>query len=347
MDAFYASVEQRDNPELRGKPIAVGGGESRGVLTTASYEARKFGVRSAMPGYMAKQLCPELIFVPVRFDAYRAVSEQIRTIFRKYTDLIEPLSFDEAYLDVTENKINEPVATIVANKIRSEIYATTQLTCSAGVSYCKFIAKVASDFNKPNGICIIKPHQAEKFLEELPVSKFYGVGKVTAAKMESMGIHTGADLKKLSRSEMLQRFGKTGGFYYNIVRGKDDRPVVTSRERKSLAVERTLEKDLSSIEDIKSVLDHILDKFFERLEKYKSYGKTITLKIKTHDFKIITRSKSKTYIINDHGEIKNIAFALLEENQSNFEKIRLIGLAMSNFKQKPGKDIKSSQMKLF
>ena len=195
MDAFYASVEQRDNPDLRGKPIAVGGGESRGVLTTASYEARKFGVRSAMPGYMAKQLCPELIFVPVRFDAYRAVSEQIRTIFRKYTDLIEPLSFDEAYLDVTENKINEPVATIVANKIRSEIYATTQLTCSAGVSYCKFIAKIASDINKPNGICIIKPHQAEKFLEELPVSKFYGWEKSPLRKWKVWESIPGQTLK--------------------------------------------------------------------------------------------------------------------------------------------------------
>ena len=349
MDAFYASVEQRDNPDLRGKPIAVGGGESRGVLTTASYEARKFGVRSAMPGYMAKQLCPELIFVPVRFDAYRVVSEQIRTIFRKYTDLIEPLSFDEAYLDVTENKINEPVATIVANKIRSEIYATTQLTCSAGVSYCKFIAKIASDINKPNGICIIKPHQAEKFLEELPVSKFYGVGKVTAAKMESMGIHTGADLKKLSKHEMAQRFGKVGKFYYDIVRGIDNRPVETSRERKSLAVERTLEKDLSSLEEITSVLNHVLELFYKRIDKNKSYGRTVTLKLKTHDFKILTRSKSMPHIIDDHEEIKSIAFTLLKDNFDDFDKIRLIGLTMSNFKTKEenADSMSNGQMKLF
>jgi len=349
MDAFYASVEQRDNPELRGKPVAVGGGESRGVLTTASYEARKFGVRSAMPGFKAKQLCPDLIFVPVRFDAYRAASEQIRAIFRNYTDLIEPLSFDEAYLDVTENKINESIATVVANKIRADILEETQLTCSAGVSYCKFIAKIASDINKPNGICIIKPHQAEKFLEELPVRKFYGVGKVTAAKMEALGIHTGADLKKLSKIEMTKRFGKTGSFYYDIVRGIDNRPVVTSRERKSLAVERTLEKDLSTIDEITPVLNYVLDKFYERLEKNKSYGRTLTLKLKTHDFKILTRSRSKPYIIDNHDKIRSIAFALLQENLGDFEKIRLIGLTMSNFKVKEVEDADdgNGQMRLF
>ncbi len=347
MDAFYASVEQRDNPELQGKPIAVGGGGNRGVLTTASYEARKYGVRSAMPGFKAKQLCPELIFVPVRFDAYREASQQIRNIFKNYTDLIEPLSFDEAYLDVTQNKINEPIATVVANKIRSEIKETTQLTCSAGISYCKFIAKIASDINKPDGICIIKPHQAERFLEELPVRKFYGVGKVTAAKMEGMGIHTGADLKRLSKVEMTKQFGKPGAFYYDIVRGIDNRPVVTSRERKSLAVERTLEKDLSTIEEITPVLNHVLDKFYERLEKNKSFGRTITLKLKTHDFKILTRSKSRDEPIKDKNAIKAIAFHLLTENMDSFEKIRLIGLTSSNFKINEKSKDDSSQMKLF
>tara|TARA_Y100000385_G_C13093082_1_gene639836 strand:+ start:1949 stop:2992 length:1044 start_codon:yes stop_codon:yes gene_type:complete len=347
MDAFYASVEQRDNPELQGKPVAVGGGGNRGVLTTASYEARKYGVRSAMPGYRAKQLCPELIFVPVRFDAYRTASEQIRAIFKKYTDLVEPLSFDEAYLDVTENKIDEKIATIVANKIKAEILETTHLACSAGVSYCKFIAKIASDINKPNGICVIKPHQAEKFLEELPVRKFYGVGKVTASKMEGMDIHTGADLKKLSKMEMTMRFGKAGAFYYDIVRGVDNRPVITSRDRKSIAVERTLENDLETIEEITPVLNNILEKFFERLQKNKSYGRTVTLKLKTHDFKILTRSRSKTYIVNNHEEIKSIAFSLLAENEKDFKKIRLIGLTMSNFKDKIGEKDDNGQLNLF
>ena len=346
MDAFYASVEQRDNPSLQGKPVAVGGDGQRGVITTASYEARKFGVRSAMPGFKAKQLCPNLIFVPIRFDAYRAVSNQIRDIFRRYTDLIEPLSFDEAYLDVTENKIQEPIATVVAEQIRKDIYSETNLTCSAGVSYCKFIAKIASDINKPNGICIIKPHQAESFLANLPIRKFYGVGKVTAAKMESMGIHTGADLKKLSKKEMIHRFGKVGGFYFNIVRGIDDRPVQTSRERKSLAVERTLEKDLSDIEEIKESLNKVLVKFYERLEKNNGYGRTLTLKLKTHDFKILTRSISKPYLINDHDEIRELSDNLLYQNQSAFEKIRLIGLTMSNFKSE-NKKTDDGQMSLF
>ncbi|MEE9373449.1 MAG: DNA polymerase IV [Saprospiraceae bacterium] len=346
MDAFYASVEQRDNPALRGKPIAVGGGGNRGVITTASYEARKYGIRSAMPGFKARLLCPDLIFVPVRFDAYKEASQQIRTVFRSYTDLIEPLSFDEAYLDVTDNKINEPIATIVANKIRTDILKLTQLTCSAGVSYCKFIAKIASDINKPDGICIIRPHQAERFLEELPIRKFYGVGKVTAAKMESVGIRYGADLKKWSKIDLTEKFGKPGAFYFDIVRGIDDRPVVTSRVRKSLAVERTLEKDLSTIEEITPHLYIILEKFYKRLKKTNSYGRTITLKLKTHDFKILTRRKSKAHVIKDDEEIKTIAFKLLKDNQNNFKKIRLIGLTSSNFDDKKHTD-QDGQLTLF
>ena len=347
MDAFYASVEQRDNPALRGKPIAVGGGGNRGVITTASYEARKFGIGSAMPGFKARVLCPDLIFVPTRFDAYKEASMQIRSIFSDYTDLIEPLSFDEAFLDVTENKINEPIATKLAEEIRAKVYARTKLTCSAGVSYCKFLAKVASDINKPNGICVIKPHQAEKFLESLPVRKFFGIGKVTAAKLEAMGIHNGAHLKGLSKIDLTKRFGKSGAYYYDIVRGIDDREVNTDRVRKSLAVERTLEKDLSTVEEITPHLNKVLEKFYERLDKANTYGRTITLKLKTHDFKILTRSRSKDFPIKDKQEIKSIAFELLTENADSFEKIRLIGLTSSNFevKEKPKDDL--NQMSLF
>lgn len=346
MDAFYASVEQRDFPELRGKPVGVGGDGRRGVLTTASYEARKDGVHSAMPGFKAKQLCPDLIFVPPRFDAYAEVSRQIRGIFSQYSDLIEPLSFDEAYLDVTENKKNEPVATALAKQIKEDIFSETQLTCSAGISYCKFLAKIASDIKKPNGLFVIKPHQAERFLESLPIRKFHGVGKVTAEKMEKLGIRTGADLKKMSKTELTNHFGKVGSFYYDIVRGIDERPVNPTRERKSLAVERTLSEDLAGFEEISEVLEDIIDKFYERLVKADSFGRTITLKLKTHDFKIITRSRSMNSRITNKEEISDLAFELLKENMDAFSKIRLIGLSASNFEvEKLDRDI--AQMKLF
>jgi len=258
MDAFYASVEQRDNPDLKGKAIAVGGGSKRGVVTTASYEARKYGVRSAMPGFKAKRLCPHLIFVKPRFPAYKEASKVIRSVFSEYTHLIEPLSLDEAFLDVTENKKKEPLATQVAEQIRQQVFETTQLTCSAGVSYCKFLAKVASDMNKPNGITVIKPHQAEKFLEQLPIEKFFGIGKVTAKKMQDKGIFTGADLKALSEIEMAQQFGKMGRYYYRIVRGIDDRPVNNERIRKSIGIERTLTNNVSDIEEIQSILKELI-----------------------------------------------------------------------------------------
>lgn len=344
MDAFYASVEQRDQPELRGKAVAVGGGEHRGVITTASYEARKYGVRSAMPGFKAKQLCPHLIFVPPRFDAYHKVSAEVREIFSEYTDLIEPLSLDEAYLDVTDNKNGIEIATVVAEEIRRKVKERTQLTCSAGVSYCKFIAKIASDINKPDGICVIKPHQAEKFLETLPIRKFFGVGKVTAARMQEMGIHTGADLKKLSKAEMSERFGKMGIFYYDIVRGIDDRAVKPERERKSLGVERTLAQDAAGIEEVKPHLEKVLEKFFLRLDRSGEYGRTLTLKLKTHDFIVLTRSRSFGHHLSDHDEIRMIAYALLEENKDAFTKIRLIGLTTSNFKRDENSD---AQLKLF
>lgn len=333
MDAFYASIEQRDNPDLRGKPIAVGGGGPRGVVATASYEARKFGVRSAMSGFKAQQLCPQIIFVRSRFDVYKEVSQQIRAIFEEYTDLIEPLSWDEAYLDVTENKKQIPFATTVAEQIRQDVYETTGLTCSAGVSYCKFIAKIASDVNKPNGMTIIRPHQAAEFLEALPIEKFHGVGKVTAAKMKALKIQTGADLKGMSLLELARHFGKVGRFYFNIVRGIDNRPINMNRVRKSLAVERTFSQDLSSFDKIIAVLDPIVDTFYKRLQNADNFGRTITLKLKTSDFQTLTRSLSKDYYITKLDEIRAIAHALLEENMNSFSKIRLIGLAASNLQK--------------
>ena len=345
MDAFFASVEQRDNPDLRGKPIAVGGGELRGVTTTASYEARKFGVRSAMSGAYAKRLCPDLIFVPPRFEAYKEVSLQIRNIFKEYTDLIEPLSLDEAFLDVTENKLNIPHAMDVAKAIMSRVEEVTHLTCSAGVSYCKFLAKVASDYKKPNGLTVITPRRATAFLESLPIEDFFGVGKVTAKKMKSLGINNGLDLKQVSKIELAQAFGKRGRFYFDIVRGIDDRPVNTNRVRKSLGVERTLEVDLETFDEIIVVLETIIDKFFERLQKAHNFGRTVTLKLKTAEFQTITRSHSKDYFIRDKEEIRQLAVTLLEENIDSFEKIRLIGLTASNL-EKEDEGFVDQQLKL-
>jgi len=255
MDAFFASVEQRDNPELKGKPIAVGGGSKRGVITTASYEARPFGIRSAMPGFKAKAKCPDLIFVKPRFEVYGQVSKQIREIFSRYTDLIEPLSFDEAFLDVTECKVDLEFATDIAKAIKADIEQETSLTASAGVSYCKFIAKIASDMNKPDGLTVIKPKQAISFLESLPVEKFFGVGKVTAQKMKSRGIYTGKDLKEWSQYDLIKQFGKPGRFYYDIVRGIDDRPVKVERERKSLGIERTFEDPIDDLNILQEKLN--------------------------------------------------------------------------------------------
>ncbi len=341
MDAFYASVEQRDHPEWRGKAIAVGGGGRRGVVTTASYEARKFGVRSAMPGYKAKRLCPELIFVPIRFDAYKAASQQIRSIFKRYTDIIEPLSFDEAFLDVTENKMDQPIATLLADQIRRDVHRETGLTCSAGVSYCKFLAKVASDINKPNGIAIIKPSQAERFLEQLPIRRFFGIGKVTARKMEAMNIHNGADLKTWSKLDLATRFGKAGRYYYDIVRGIDNRPVQPHRVRKSIGVERTFKDDIEGYEAIFPELQKITDMFWERLQKANNYGRTVTMKVKTNDFKTLTRSSSRDHYIRSKDEIQEIAEMLLDQNIDTFESIRLLGLAASNLELE---EIQTSQL---
>lgn len=346
MDAFYASIEQRDFPELKGKAIAVGGGGPRGVVATASYEARKYGVHSAMSGFQAQKLCPQLIFVRSRFDVYKEVSQQIRGVFYEFTDLVEPLSLDEAYLDVTQNKLQIPYAMEVAQQIMDAVAAKTQLTCSAGVSYCKFLAKIASDYKKPNGLTIVRPNKALRFLEVLPVKKFYGVGKVTATKMAALGITTGADLKKYSKYDLAKLFGKSGQFYYNIVRGIDNRPVLTSRVRKSLAIERTFEQDLSSFEEIVKVLEPIVDKFYERLCKVDNFGRTLTLKLKTDDFQIITRSLSKNYFIKDKAEIRSLAHDLLQDNIHEFEKIRLIGLTASNLEKQDSKKGIGVQLKI-
>jgi len=333
MDAFYASVEERDNPELLGKPIAVGGGEHRGVITTANYIARQFGVKSAMPGFKAKALCPKLIFVPIRMQVYVETSKIIRSVFQKYTDLIEPLSLDEAFLDVTENKMNEPVATILAQRIKDDIFAETKLSCSAGVSYCKFLAKLASDVDKPNGLTLLTPTMAIPFLEALPIEKFYGIGKVTARRMRAKGITNGAELKKWTKLNLAKEFGKMGAFYYDAVRGIDDRTVQAHRIRKSLAVERTLNEDLTAEDDILDVLDKIVDKFYERLRKADNFGRTLSLKIKSSDFQIKNRSYSEEYYVKSKEEIRKIAHQLYLNNQDVFKSVRLIGLSASNLEQ--------------
>ena len=333
MDAFFASVEQRDFPELRGKPIAVGGGEHRGVTTTASYEARVYGVKSAMPGWKAKQLCPQLIFVKPRFQAYKEASDQIQSIFLRYTDLIEPLSLDEAFLDVSENKMGEPLAMELAKKIKEDILKETALSCSAGISYCKFLAKVASDLNKPNGLTLIHPEKAEKFLEELAIEKFYGVGKVTAHKMHHYGIFKGADLKNWSKIALAKRFGKVGLFYYDIVRGIDNRPVKNDRKRKSLGIERTLDENISDTYEIENVLTMLVPRFYARLKKADNFGRTITLKIKSGDFQVMTRSRSRDFYISEQEDILELALELLKESSGLYENIRLLGLSASNLQK--------------
>lgn len=330
MDAFYASVEQRDFPELKGNPIAVGSGSLRGVVASASYEARKYGVRSAMPSVTAKRLCPNLIFVKHRFEVYRVVSQQIRAIFLDYTDLVEPLSLDEAYLDVTENKKSLYSGTLIAEEIRQRIFETTQLTASAGVSYCKFLAKIASDINKPNGIKVIPPEAALTFLETLKIEKFHGIGKVTTKKMHQLGIYTGGDLRKRSEIELFQRFGKAGRHYYKIVRGIDERAVNPNRIRKSIGSERTFNQDLDKWEDLKNELEPLIASVFDYMKKEVNYGRTINLKIKTADFQTITRSKTFTNEVRDFTTFNKVALELLEENYETAGKIRLLGIAASN-----------------
>lgn len=329
MDAFYASVEQLDNSDLRDKPVAVGGSEKRGVVSAASYEARKFGVRSAMSGQQAKCLCPELIFVKPRFDRYTEISKQIRTIFYDYTDLVEPLSLDEAYLDLTENKKGNPSATIIAQEIRERIYQETGLTASAGISINKFVAKIASDHNKPNGQKTVNPEDVLDFLEQLDIRKFFGIGKVTAEKMYQLGIFTGVDLKSKSMEYLDKHFGKSGRYFYHVVRGLHSSEVKPNRIRKSLAAERTFSENLSSEIFMLEKLDRIAEEVSRRLTKSKVAGKTVTLKIKYSDFTLQTRSKTLSYFISDKTLILETAKDLLyQEKLSN--SVRLLGISISN-----------------
>lgn len=348
MDAFYASVEQRDNPEYRGKPIVVGGSPDGrgGVVATASYEARKFGIRSAMPSKRAVQLCPHVIFVRPRFAAYKEVSQQVREIFRRYTDLIEPLSLDEAYLDVTKNKRNMTSAIAIAQEIRAAIREELQLTASAGVSINKFVAKIASDMNKPDGLTFIDPAQIETFMEQLPVEKFFGVGKVTAEKMNRMQLFTGADLKKLTEDELSRYFGKTGRFFFRIVRGIDDREVQPHRETKSLGAEDTFAYDLTDQDDMNAELDKIARTVFDRLQRYGLKGRTVTLKVKYADFRQITRNHSFFSPIGDLDTIAATAKDLLAKTGLEDVKIRLLGITLSNFGEGPSKP-ETGQLSLF
>jgi DNA polymerase-4 len=333
MDAFYASVEQRDFPEYRGKPIAVGGSPKGrgGVVATCSYEARKFGVRSAMSSKVAQRLCKDLIFVYPRFEVYKHVSQQIRAIFFRYTDLVEPLSLDEAYLDVTTDLLGIGSALEIARQIKRAIRDELQLTASAGVSINKFAAKVASDLHKPNGFTFIGPSRLERFIEQLPVEKFYGVGKVTAARMKEMGLHTGADLKNLTEAQLVKHFGKPGKFYYKIVRGQDDREVRTEREAKSVGAEDTFPFDLAERESMHLELEKIALTVQSRLARYHLKGRTITVKIKYHDFKQITRSHSLSMPTDDLLTIETTAKKLLDETFAPGQQVRLLGISVSNF----------------
>jgi len=332
MDAFYASIEQRDNPELRGKPVAVGGGSERGVVSAASYEARKYGVRSAMSSKIAKQKCPELIFVKGRMEHYKAVSREIMEFFFEYTDLVEPLSLDEAFLDVTENKKKLQSATLIANEIKEKIHEKTDLIASAGVSINKFLAKIASDYDKPDGLYVIKPEEAEAFINELPIEKFHGVGNVTAKKMHQHGIYTGADLRRKSQHWLIKHYGKVGIHYFNISRAIDNRPVNPHRIRKSVGTERTFEKDLQSRFEIITALYHIEKELMRRMQRAESYGRTLTLKIKFSDFKQITRSKTIPELIDHFDLLHRTTKEIFYQLEWGDKKIRLLGLSVSQLK---------------
>ncbi len=331
MDAFYASVEQRDDPALRGKPVAVGGGAQRGVVAAASYEARRFGVRSAMASVTARRRCPDLIFVKPRFEVYKAVSAEIRAVFAEYTDLIEPLSLDEAYLDVTDTVAAHGSATAIAEAIRAKIAERTGLTASAGVSYNKFIAKLASDQNKPNGICVIPPQRGAAFVASLPVSRFHGVGPVTAARMARLGIETGADLRARPLEWLQAEFGKSAGYYYGAARGEDHRPVRANRIHKSVGAERTFENDLIALPDLLEKLDVTVDAAWTRVERAGLRGKTVTLKVKFSDFRQITRARSFPVPIMTRAAFAEAGAALLTALMPLPLGVRLIGLTLSGF----------------
>ena len=349
MDAFYASVEQMDDPELQGKPIAVGGSSKRGVVAAASYEARKFGVRSAMSSVIAQRNCPELIFVKARFDRYKEISKKIRHIFFDYTDLVEPLSLDEAYLDVTTNKKGNPSATLIAKEIRQRIFEEVGLRASAGISINKFIAKVASDHNKPNGQKTVNPEEVVQFLEELEIRKFYGVGKVTAEKMYKLGIFTGKDLKEKSLEFLEEKFGKSGSYYYHVVRGIHNSAVKPHRIPKSVGAERTFNENLSSEIFMLERLELIAEELERRLKKSNIAGKTITLKIKYSDFTLNTRSKTLPFFVTDKALILQTAKELLYQSKME-NSVRLLGISLANLntekkKTEPKEDSVSVQLK--
>jgi len=334
MDAFFASVEQRDNPELRGKPVAVGGSRERGVVAAASYEAREFGVRSAMPSVTAKRKCPNLIFVKPRFDVYKAVSLQIRTIFAAYTPIVEPLSLDEAYLDVTENLKGVASATQIAEEIRAKIRAETGLTASAGISYNKFLAKLASDYRKPDGLFVITPKMGPAFVENLPVERFHGVGPATTAKMNRLGIRTGIDLREQTLAFLQQHFGKPGPYYYWIARGIDERSVRADRIRKSLGAENTFPTDIFTFEAACEALLPIIEKVWRIREGAEIHGRTVTLKVKYADFQQITRSRTGQSLFSTRAEIEQLSYALLEPLFPVTKGIRLLGITLSSLSEK-------------
>jgi DNA polymerase-4 len=339
MDAFYAAVEQRDNPDLRGKPVIVGGSpQGRGVVTTCSYEARKFGVHSAMPAARALRLCPHAIFVRPRFEVYRSVSRQVRAIFHEHTDLVEPLSLDEAFLDVTINKKQIPSATLIAREILRAIYHRTgRLTASAGVSFNKFIAKVASDYHKPHGITVVPPSQAQAFIAALPIGKFFGVGKVTEEKMHRLGIRTGADLLPYSEAELVRHFGKVGRFYHRIARGEDDRPVQPHWVRKSIGKETTLREDIDEVDQMLAILTALSEKVVAYLKKEKRQGYTLTLKVKYADFQSITRSTTLPEPVQDLNTFLDHLPRLLADTAAGPRKVRLLGVSVSNFADEAGR----------
>lgn len=337
MDAFYASVEQRDFPEYRGKPVVVGGSpQGRGVVAAASYEARKYGIRSAMPASRAIQLCPQAVFLKPRFHVYKEVSKQIREIFYEYTDMVEPLSLDEAYLDVTENHAGNPSATLIAREIRKKIYHTTGLTASAGVAGNKFLAKIASDLDKPNGLSIIKPEESESFIMKLAIGDFYGVGKATEQKMVKLGIRTGADLKQWDEIDLVKQFGKSGHHYYRIARGIDKRKVKPDRIRKSIGKERTFSEDISDLEWIAEFLDQLSDKISQSMQSMDASGKTITLKVRYKNFETVTRSATLSHFTNQASELSSTAKKLLTETEAGSREVRLLGISVSSLNLSEG-----------
>lgn len=332
MDAFFASIEQLDNPSLRGKPVIVGGRpDSRGVVAACSYEARKFGIHSAMPCAHAYRLCRHALFVRPRRERYVEISHQTREIFAKYTDLVEPLSIDEAFLDITTNHLNNPSATRVAQTLRQEIYRTTGLTASAGVSYNKFLAKIASDQNKPDGLTVIPPEQANEFIRQLPIRKFYGIGKVTEKKLHTLGIRTGLDLERLTENEMTTILGKNGSFFYNMVRGIDDRPVQPRQTRKSMGTESTFQQDILNLDEILNILQQQADQVGSALQKNEIGGKTLSLKVRYDDFTTITRSMSRAEGFWESPDITTFIPRLVAATEAGTRKVRLLGITISNF----------------